>query len=168
MSRPGEPGFPGVAPERAVPGHREGDLIPGLPSSAIGNLVWFLVAGWWLAVIHVVAGIGFCLTIIGIPFGIQSFKLAGFALWPFGRVVVTRPNRSVGLSVAGNVLWFVFSGLWLALAHAVAGIVLCITVIGIPLGIANFKLIPLAISPFGKDIVKKGQVAHPGAGAFAF
>ena len=80
-------------------------------------------------------------------------------------MVVTRPDRSVGLSVVGNVLWFILAGLWLAIAHAITGIVLCITVIGIPLGIANFKLIPLAISPFGKDIVKKGY-AGPGAIAF--
>jgi uncharacterized membrane protein YccF (DUF307 family) len=136
--------------------------------SVVLNVLWVLLAGFWLCLAYLVAGVIQCLTIIGIPFGIQSFKLAGFALWPFGRVVVTRPNRSVGLSVAGNVLWFILAGLWLALAHALAGVVLCITVIGIPLGIANFKLIPLAISPFGKDIVKKGQVAHPGAGAFAF
>jgi uncharacterized membrane protein YccF (DUF307 family) len=136
--------------------------------SVLLNVLWVVLAGFWLCLAYVGAGIVQCITIIGIPFGIQSFKLAGFALWPFGRMVVTRPDRSVGLSVVGNVLWFIFSGFWLALAHAVTGIILCITVIGIPLGIANFKLIPLAVSPFGKEIVKKGQAVGYPAGAVAY
>lgn len=145
------------------------------PGSAPGagsvflNVLWVVLAGFWLCVAYVGAGIVQCMTIIGIPFGIQSFKLAGFALWPFGRVVVPRPDRSAGLSCVGNVLWFVLAGFWLAIAHAVTGIALCITVIGIPLGLANFKLIPLALAPFGRQIVTKGQVVGFAAeGTIAF
>ncbi|HWJ60471.1 MAG TPA: YccF domain-containing protein [Acidimicrobiales bacterium] len=122
------------------------------------NILWLVLSGFWMFLGYVFAGIIQCVTIIGIPFGVQSFKLAGFVLWPFGRTVVKRPGGSASLNLVGNVLWFVFSGLWLAIGHAIAGVVLCLTVIGIPLGIANFKLIPLAVTPFGKDIVKKGQV----------
>ena len=124
--------------------------------SVVLNLMWLFLSGFWLFLAYLFAGVIQCFTIIGIPFGIQSFKLAGFVLWPFGRTVVKRPDRSVSLSLVGNVVWFVFSGLWLAIAHAIVGMFLCLTVIGIPLGIANFKMIPLAITPFGKDIVKKG------------
>jgi uncharacterized membrane protein YccF (DUF307 family) len=127
------------------------------PLRIIGNVLWIIFGGWYLAVHCLVGGAILCITIIGIPFGIQSFKLAGFALWPFGRVVVARPGRSESLSCVGNVLWFVLSGFWLALEHAVLGLLLCLTIIGIPLGLGNFKLIPLAIAPFGRDIVKKGQ-----------
>lgn len=108
---------------------------------------------------YLAAGIVQCLTIIGIPFGIQSFKLAGFALWPFGRSVIRRPTASTSLSLVGNVIWVLLSGIWLALGHLVLGVLLCITIIGIPLGVGNFKLIPLALTPFGKDIVRNGA-AH--------
>ncbi len=128
--------------------------------SVVLNLLW-VPAGFCLFLAYVVAGLSQCLTIIGIPFGIQSFKLAGFALWPFGRSVVARPGSSQSLSLVGNVLWFVLAGVWLALAHAIVGILLCLTVIGIPLGLANFKLIPLALFPFGNDIVKNGTTTGP-------
>ena len=90
--------------------------------------------------------------VITIPFGIASFRLAGYALWPFGRTVVRDPGAGVG-STIGNVLWFIFAGLWLAIAQAVAGVALCITIIGIPFGIANFKLARLSLNPLGKQIV---------------
>jgi uncharacterized membrane protein YccF (DUF307 family) len=131
--------------------------------SVILNILWVVFSGVWLFISYVVAGIVQCLTIIGIPFGVQSFKLAAFALWPFGRVVVTRSERSEALSCVGNVLWFVLAGFWLALEHAILGLLLCITIIGIPLGLGNFKLIPLALAPFGRDIVPKDQVVVAGA-----
>jgi uncharacterized membrane protein YccF (DUF307 family) len=126
--------------------------------SVVLNILWLLLSGVWLFLSYVLAGILMCITIIGIPFGVQSFKLAAFALWPFGRAVVTRPDRSESLSCVGNVLWFVLAGFWLALEHAILGVVLCITIIGIPLGVGNFKLIPLAVAPFGRDIVRKDQL----------
>lgn len=102
---------------------------------------------------YVVAGILNFVIIIGIPFGIQAFKLAAYALWPFGRVVVHRPQRAVSISAVGNVAWFFLGGWFLTLAHLVTGLLLMITVVGIPLGIANIKMAGLALAPFGKQIV---------------
>lgn len=124
----------------------------------LGNLLWLLLAGLWLAIGYVVAGIINCIFIITIPFGIQSFKLAGYALWPFGRMVVHRPDRDVALGCLGNVIWFIFGGVWLALGHLLAGLLLCLTVVGIPLGVASFKMAGLALAPFGKQIVPVGTV----------
>ncbi len=128
----------------------------------LGNLIWLVLAGFWLAVGYVSAGIANCLTIIGIPFGIQAFKLAGFALWPFGRAVVRDPHRDAALSTVGNVIWFVLGGAVLALAHLLLGLLLCLTVIGIPLGLASMKMAKLALTPFGRRVV---PVAAAGAGA---
>lgn len=109
-----------------------------------------------MAIGYLAAGIVQCITIIGIPFGIQSFKLAGYALWPFGRVVVRRVDRDAGLSCLGNGIWFLLSGLWLAIGHVLTGLLLCITIVGIPFGVASFKLAGLALAPFGKQIVRVG------------
>lgn len=117
------------------------------------NLIWLVLAGVWLALGYLLAGLLLCITIIGIPFGVQAFKLAGYALWPFGRALVPRANRMKGLSAVGNVLWFVLAGWWLALEHLLVGILLCITIIGIPLGVASFKMAGAALVPFGKEIV---------------
>ncbi|MCU0269029.1 MAG: YccF domain-containing protein [Acidimicrobiales bacterium] len=120
----------------------------------IGNILWLLLAGLWLAIGYVVAGVVLCLTVIGIPFGVQSFKLAGYALAPFGRVVVDEGDRGSGcLTTVGNVLWIVLAGIWLAIGHVVTGLLLCLTIIGIPFGIANIKMAALALAPFGKTIV---------------
>lgn len=124
----------------------------------IGNILWLVLAGFWLALSYALAGLILCITVIGIPFGIQSFKLAGFALWPFGRVVVRDPD-SGAVGCVGNVLWLVLAGWWLALGHVFTGIGLCLTVIGIPLGLANFKLVPLALVPFGKHVVSLDRLA---------
>ena len=97
------------------------------------NVIWFVFAGIELAIAYVVAGAILLITIVGIPFGLQAFKLAGFALWPFGKAVV--PGRSPGLLAAlGNILWIVLAGWWLALAHILFGLLLCLTIIGIPMG----------------------------------
>lgn len=122
--------------------------------SVILNLIWLIVAGIELAIAYVVAGVLLMLTIVGIPFGLQAFKLAGFALWPFGRAVVR--TKTPGLIAGiGNVLWVVLAGWWLALAHILTGIVLCLTLIGIPMGIANFKMTRLALAPFGREVVDR-------------
>jgi uncharacterized membrane protein YccF (DUF307 family) len=133
------------------------------PVRVIGNILWLVLAGFWMALGYLVAGVIQCLTIIGIPFGIQSFKLAGFALWPFGRVVVQRTDRDQALSCLGNAVWFLLSGLWLALGHLFTGALLCLTVIGIPFGVASFKLAGLALVPFGKMIVNAGAPLPPNA-----
>jgi uncharacterized membrane protein YccF (DUF307 family) len=119
----------------------------------IGNLLWLVLGGFWLAAGYLVAGLLAFLPIVTIPFGVQALKLAGFALWPFGRVVIEDARSDVALSLLGNVVWFVVAGLWLALAHVVAGVLLCLTLIGIPFGIASFKMAVLALAPFGKRVV---------------
>ncbi|MCD0482052.1 YccF domain-containing protein [Streptacidiphilus sp. ASG 303] len=116
------------------------------------NVIWLVLCGFWMAIGYVVAGVICCILIITIPFGIASFRIAGFALWPFGRTTVERRDAGAG-SLVGNIIWIVVAGWWLALAHITTGIALCLTVIGIPLGIANFKLIPISLLPLGREIV---------------
>jgi uncharacterized membrane protein YccF (DUF307 family) len=120
--------------------------------NTILNVIWLVLAGLWLAIGYVVAGIICCILIITIPFGIASFRIAGYALWPFGRTVVRDP-KSGALATIGNVIWVIVAGIWLAIGHLTTGIALCITIIGIPLGIANFKLIPVSLLPLGARIV---------------
>ncbi len=129
------------------------------------NILWLVLAGIWMAIAYVVAGLILCITIIGIPFGVQSFKLAGYALWPFGRALVPAATRMKTLSTVANVLWFILAGWWLALGHLITGIVLCLTIIGIPLGIASFKMAGAALVPFGREIVQLSSLATPPAGA---
>lgn len=117
------------------------------------NLIWLILAGVWLAIGYLIAGAILCITIIGIPFGMQAFKLAGYALWPFGRALVPSAGRNRGLSIIGNILWFILAGWWLALEHLAVGILLCLTIIGIPLGVACFKMAGAALVPFGKEVV---------------
>ncbi|MGP3999142.1 YccF domain-containing protein [Streptomyces sp. 8N706] len=120
------------------------------------NLIWLVLSGFWLAIGYVVAGIICCILIITIPFGIASFRIAGYALWPFGRMAAERRDAGAG-SLLGNVIWIVFAGWWLALTHLVTGIALCFTIIGIPLAVANFKLIPISLMPLGREIVPTDQ-----------
>ena len=120
------------------------------------NLIWLVLAGFWLAIGYVVAGLICCILIVTIPFGIASFRIAGYALWPFGRTVVDKRSAGAG-SVLGNVIWVIVAGWWLALGHLASGIALCLTIIGIPLGLANFKLIPISLLPLGKEIVPSDQ-----------
>lgn len=116
------------------------------------NIIWLVLSGFWLFLGYVAAGIVLCILIVTIPWGIASFRIAGYALWPFGRTIVAKRNSGVW-SFLGNVVWVILAGWWLALAHIVSGIVLCITIIGIPLGIADFKMVPISLMPLGKDIV---------------
>jgi uncharacterized membrane protein YccF (DUF307 family) len=120
------------------------------------NIIWLVLCGFWMAIAYVVAGIIACIFIVTIPFGIASFRIAGFALWPFGRTMVNKPNAGAP-SFIGNVIWFLFAGLWLAIGHLLTGIALAITIIGIPLALADFKLIPISLAPLGKDIVPLGD-----------
>jgi uncharacterized membrane protein YccF (DUF307 family) len=119
------------------------------------NILWLVLSGLWLAIGYVVFGAIACITIIGIPFGLASFRIANYALWPFGRTVVRRPDAG-GFSALGNVVWVVLAGIWLAIGHIVSGVLLCITIIGIPFGIANFKMVPVSLLPLGREIVRIG------------
>ena len=117
------------------------------------NIIWLVLCGFWMFLAYIITGIIVCIFIITIPFGIASFRIAGFALWPFGRTMANKPDAGAP-SFIGNVIWFIFAGLWLAIAHLITGIALMITIIGIPLALANFKLIPVSLAPLGKQIVK--------------
>jgi uncharacterized membrane protein YccF (DUF307 family) len=116
------------------------------------NIIWFVLAGLWMAIGYAFAALICFLLIVTIPFGIAALRIAVFALWPFGKTVVKRSDAGVGAGI-GNVIWFVLCGWWLALGHLITGVALCITIIGIPLGLANFKLIPISLLPLGRDIV---------------
>ncbi|WP_131747225.1 YccF domain-containing protein [Frankia sp. Cppng1_Ct_nod] len=118
-----------------------------------GNVLWLLLAGLELAVGYLVAGIVCCLLIVTIPFGIASFRLGSYVIWPFGRVVVDRPGDAPVAVFLLNVVWFLIAGWWLAVAHLLFGFVLCLTIIGIPFGVASFKMVPLAIAPLGRRVV---------------
>ena len=127
------------------------------PLNLILNLVWLVVSGFWLALGYALAGVVMFVLIITIPFGVASFRLAGFVLWPFGRTIV-RKDGAGAPSLIGNVLWFLLAGLWIAIAHVVAGVALCLTIIGIPFGWANLKLAAVALAPLGKDIVSTDEM----------
>ncbi len=116
------------------------------------NVIWFLFVGLWLAIGYAVAGLIMFLLIVTIPFGIASFRIAGFVLWPFGRTIVAQHDAGTP-SLIGNVLWFVLAGLWIAIGHVVTGVGLCLTIIGIPFGWANIKLALVALAPLGKEVV---------------
>ncbi|SNX94450.1 YccF domain-containing protein [Geodermatophilus sabuli] len=117
------------------------------------NLVWLVLQGWVLALAYALAGVVACLLVVTIPFGIAAFRLAGFVVWPFGRTTVPAPEAGAA-SALGNVVWFVVAGWWLALIHVVSGIGFCLTVIGIPFGIASFKLAAVGLFPLGKRVVR--------------
>ena len=125
----------------------------------VGNILWLIFVGIWLAIGFVIAGIIMFILLITIPFGIQAFKLAGFALWPFGRHVEYTDRVASPLRIIGNILWIIFGGLWLAVHCLIGGVILCITIIGIPFGIQAFKLIPIALMPFGAEVVYDRRVA---------
>jgi uncharacterized membrane protein YccF (DUF307 family) len=124
------------------------------------NIIWLVLCGWWMAILYFLAGIVCFILIITIPFGIASWRIAAYVIWPFGRSIVWR--RNAGLAhIIGNVIWIVLIGWWLAIGHLTAGIALCITIIGIPLGLANFKMIPISLVPLGVQIVRSGEL-YPG------
>jgi uncharacterized membrane protein YccF (DUF307 family) len=125
------------------------------------NIIWFVLAGVWLAIGYALAALVCFVLIITIPFGVAALRIGIYALWPFGRTVVRRTDAGAA-SAIGNVLWLVLFGWWLALGHLVTGVLLCLTLIGIPLGIANFKLIPVSLLPLGRDIVSVEEAERMG------
>jgi uncharacterized membrane protein YccF (DUF307 family) len=124
---------------------------------ALLNVIWLIFGGLLLAISYAIAGIVCFVLIITIPFGIASFRIAGYALWPFGRTAIRRMDAGV-MSIIGNVIWILIAGWWLAMEHIVTGVLMCLTIIGIPLGLANFKLIPISLLPLGTRIVPSDTV----------
>ncbi len=125
------------------------------------NIIWFVFAGLWTAIGYAFAALIMFVLVITIPFGVAALRIGVFALWPFGKTVVRRSDAGAG-STIGNVLWFLLAGWWLILLHLFTGVLLCLTVIGIPLGLANFKLIPVTLTPFGRDIVSIDEAQRLG------
>ena len=124
------------------------------------NLIWVVLCGWWMAILYVLFGIIAAVFIITIPFTIACFRIASYVIWPFGRSIEMRRTAGVA-SLIGNIIWILLFGWELALGHLTAGIILCITIIGIPLGLANFKLIPISLVPLGVRIVRSDEL-YPG------
>ena len=118
----------------------------------LGNIIWLIFGGVFIALEYFISSFILIITIIGIPFGIQTIKLGLLALWPFGKTTVQREQSSGCLYILFNIIWILFGGIWIALSHFVFGIVFLITIIGIPFGLQHFKLAALALTPFGRDI----------------
>ena len=116
------------------------------------NIIWLLFGGLWLALGYALAALVCFLLIITIPLGFASLRIASYALWPFGRTIVEKPGPRPG-AVIGNVIWILLFGLWLAIGHLVSAAAMAITIIGIPLALANLKLVPVSLMPLGKEIV---------------
>ena len=119
------------------------------------NVIWLVLCGFWMAIAYAVAGLlcfALFFLVVTIPLGIASFRIASYVLWPFGRTIEPRATAGAG-SLIGGILWIVLFGWWLALGHLVTGVTLCLTIIGIPLGIGNFKIIPISLMPLGVRIV---------------
>lgn len=127
----------------------------------LGNIIWFVFAGLWLFISYAFAALICFVFIVTIPFGVASLRIALYGAWPFGRAVVPQTGKGVG-STLGNILWFILVGWWLAIVHIVTGMLLCLTIIGIPLGLANFKLLTVSIRPFGREIVSTEEAARRG------
>jgi uncharacterized membrane protein YccF (DUF307 family) len=120
------------------------------------NLIWLVFGGFWMALGYALAAVVMVILVVTIPFGVAAGRIALFCLWPFGRTIVRRADAGAA-SLVGNVIWFLLAGWWLALGHVITGVAMCLTIIGIPLGLANFKLIPVSLTPFGREIVETDQ-----------
>jgi uncharacterized membrane protein YccF (DUF307 family) len=119
----------------------------------LGNVVWLVFGGLLAALGYFIGGFALCITIVGIPWGLQCFKLAGLVLAPFGKKVINEDREMGCLSIFCNLVWILCGGLYTALVHIVMGIILCLTIIGIPWGRQHFKLIEISLMPFGKRVV---------------
>jgi uncharacterized membrane protein YccF (DUF307 family) len=121
------------------------------------NILWLVLAGFWLAVGYVVAGLICFALIVTIPFGVASFRIAGYVLWPFGREMIRKPGAGTGAALL-NVIWFLVAGWWLALGHLFTAAALAVTILGLPLAWANLKLIPISLVPFGREVVDSDRI----------
>jgi uncharacterized membrane protein YccF (DUF307 family) len=121
----------------------------------IGNILWLLLGGIELAIGYALAGLISFVFMITIPFGVAAFRMAGYALWPFGRVLVRKPSAGVGSGLA-NLIWILIAGIWLAIGHLIAALINAVTIIGIPFAVAHLKLAGAALTPFGHEVVPVG------------
>lgn len=128
------------------------------PVKTLLNLIWLIFSGLWMALGYAVAGIICCILVITLPWGIACFRIAGYALWPFGNTVVRRGDAGTPSGVA-NVIWLIIAGIWLAIGHIAAGISFCVTIIGIPFGLAHFKMVPISLTPLGRDVVPTAEAS---------
>ena len=124
------------------------------------NAIWLIFGGLWLALGYLLAALVCFLLIVTIPFGFAALRIASYALWPFGRTIIDKPGPGSG-ALIGNIIWLVLFGIWLAIGHLVSAVAMALTIIGIPLALANLKLIPVSLMPLGKEIVPVDQ-AHRG------
>ncbi|MDO4927477.1 MAG: YccF domain-containing protein [Corynebacterium sp.] len=122
------------------------------------NIIWLVTSGIWMALAYIFVGIIACLLIITIPFGIASFRMASYALWPFGRSLIEPVGGTGSASKLGNVIWFLVAGLWLCLGHIATAVVQAVTIIGLPLAWGNIKMLPVACFPLGRSIVRSDEI----------
>lgn len=124
------------------------------------NVIWLIFGGVWLAAGYLLAALICFVLIITIPFGFAALRIASFALWPFGRTIVDKPGTRPG-ALIGNIIWVVFLGIPLAVGHVITAVAQALTIVGIPLALANLKLIPVSLVPLGKEIVPVDSVNRP-------
>lgn len=122
------------------------------------NVIWVVFGGFFLALGYFLFGIVACIFIVTIPAGVASFRMAAFAIWPFGRTVVEPVQGTGSFSTLGNVVWFIIAGVWLAIGHITTAAAQAVTIVGIPLAIANVKMIPVTCFPFGRQIVDSDAI----------
>jgi uncharacterized membrane protein YccF (DUF307 family) len=127
------------------------------PLSILLNVIWLVFGGFFLALGYALAGVVCCVLIITIPFGLAAFRMANYTLWPFGRTTIPKPTAGA-FTLVGNIIWFLLAGWWLALGHIISAIAQFVTIIGIPLGVANLKLVPVSLFPLGHEIVDADDI----------
>jgi uncharacterized membrane protein YccF (DUF307 family) len=123
------------------------------------NVVWLIFSGLWMALGYAVAGLICVIFVVTIPWAFACFRIARYALWPFGNTIVQRSDTGIASGI-GNVIWLIFAGIWITIAHIAAGIAFCVTVVGIPFGLAHFKMVPISLMPLGSEIVPSAT-AYP-------
>jgi uncharacterized membrane protein YccF (DUF307 family) len=126
------------------------------------NVIWLIFGGLWLALGYLLAALVCFLLIVTIPFGFAALRIASYALWPFGRTIIDKPGAGTG-ALIGNIIWLLLFGIWLAIGHLVSAVAMALTIIGIPLALANLKLIPVSLVPLGKEIVPVDQPIRAGS-----
>lgn len=131
------------------------------------NIIWFVFGGLWLAMGYWMLGLLMSVLIVTIPWGIASFRIGNYVLWPFGRTIISRPRKGIG-STLGNIIWILVAGIPIVVGHVTTAIAQAVTIVGIPLAVANLKIIPISFAPLGKEIVPTNSAAARAPGADTF